>query len=124
MAQRLNIPIYGINLPRHFIMAYVENQETENLEQFNDKQSISHIAEGEVKFYINAYNGGGVFNQEQLIAIVKDMGMELQASYLNPCSNQAIILRVLMNLYNSYQANGQTALAKVIDAVIQGFEQA
>ena len=123
VAQRLNIPIYGINLPRHFIMAYVEDQETENLEQFNDKQSISHIAEGEVKFYINAYNGGGVFNQEQLIAIIKEMGLELQAGFLNPCSNQDIILRVLMNLYNSYQANGQTLLASVIDTVIQAYEQ-
>jgi regulator of sirC expression with transglutaminase-like and TPR domain len=121
VAQRLNIPVYGINLPRHFIMAYVEDQETENLDHFNDKQSISHIAKGEIKFYINAYNGGGVFNQEQLSNIIKEMGLPLHPQNLLPCSNEAIILRVLMNLYNSYQATGQS-IAHQIDKIIQAFQ--
>ena len=102
-------------------MAYVEDQETENLDHFNDKQSISHIAKGEIKFYINAYNGGGVFNQEQLSNIIKEMGLALQPQNLLPCSNEAIILRVLMNLYNSYQASGQS-IAHQIDKIIQAFQ--
>jgi regulator of sirC expression with transglutaminase-like and TPR domain len=121
VAQRLNIPIYGINLPRHFIMAYVEDQETENLDHFNDKQSITHEAKGDIKFYINAYNGGGVFNEEQLSNIIKEMGLPMHSHYFTPCSNEAIILRVLMNLFNSYQASGQS-IALQIDKIIKAFQ--
>ena len=120
VAQRLNIPVYGINLPRHFIMAYVEDEETENLEGFSDKQIISSEAQGEIKFYINAYNGGGVFNQEQLLGILKEMELEEKPEYMQPCSNADIVLRVLMNLYNSYSV-AKKPEAEFIDRVVQKF---
>jgi regulator of sirC expression with transglutaminase-like and TPR domain len=120
VAQRLNIPVYGINLPRHFIMAYVEDEENENLEGFNDKQIISSEAKGEIKFYINAYNGGGVFNQEQLLGILKDMELDEKPEYMQPCSNKDIVLRVLMNLYNSYSV-AKKPEAELIDLVVQKF---
>lgn len=120
VAQRLNVPVYGINLPRHFIMAYVENEETENLGSFNDKQVISHEASGEIKFYINAYNGGGVFNQQHLQSIMKEMELEEKPEYMLPCSNADIVLRVLMNLYNSYSASKKPE-ALSIDRIITNF---
>lgn len=121
VAQRLNIPVYGINLPRHFIMAYVEDEETENLEGFNDKQSIGSEAQGEIKFYINAYNGGGVFNHEQLLVILKEMELEERPEYMLPCSNSDIVLRVLMNLFNSYSV-AKKQEADFIDRIIKVFQ--
>jgi regulator of sirC expression with transglutaminase-like and TPR domain len=118
VAQRLNIPVYGINLPRHFIMAYVEDEETNNLEGFNDKQIIRSEAQGEIKFYINAYNGGGVFNQEQLQGILKEMDLEEKPEYMQPCSNADIVLRVIMNLYNSYSV-AKKPEADFVDRVVQ-----
>lgn len=118
VAQRLNVPVYGINLPRHFIMAYVEDDETDTIENFNDQQHISHIAHGEIKFYINAYNGGGVFNLDQLKSILKDMQLEEKPEYIQPCTNADIVLRVLMNLYNSFKHQGKKE-SEWIDRVIQ-----
>lgn len=120
VAQRLNVPIYGINLPKHFIMAYVENTEPENLENFNDKQAIGSEAEGEIKFYINAYNGGGVFNLDQLKSILKDMQLEERPEHIYPCSNTNIVLRVLMNLFNSYKHQNKQEAA-YIDELVQKF---
>ncbi|MES2616503.1 MAG: transglutaminase-like domain-containing protein [Bacteroidota bacterium] len=118
VAQRLNVPVYGINLPRHFIMAYVENDETETLQNFGGKQEITENAEGEIKFYINAYNGGGVFNYEQLQKTLKEMQLEEKPEYINPCTNIDIVRRVLMNLYNSYiHMNMREALT--INKIIQ-----
>ncbi|MCC6818180.1 MAG: transglutaminase family protein [Bacteroidia bacterium] len=120
VAQRLNVPVYGINLPKHFIMAYIEDEETGNLENFNDLQDIGHKAEGEIKFYINAYNGGGVFNLEQLRGIMMEMELEEKPEYINPCSNSDIALRVLMNLHNSYK-HQEKPESSYIDAIIQKF---
>lgn len=118
VAQRLNVPVYGVNLPRHFIMAYVENEEPENLENFNDRQAVSPVPSGEIKFYINAYNGGGVFNRDQLNGILKEMELEEKPEFVNPCSNEDIILRVLMNLFNSFRVMEKKEalyLDKIID---------
>lgn len=120
VAQRLNVPVYGINLPRHFIMAYVEDEETENLDHFNDKQIISPVAKGEIQFYINAYNGGGVFNQQHLRTIMQEMELEEKPEYMLPCQNHDIILRVLMNLYNSFSVSKKQE-AEFIDRIITQF---
>lgn len=120
VAQRLNVPVYGINLPRHFIMAYVEDEETDTIENFNDKQEISEDASGEIKFYINAYNGGGVFNHSQLRGIIKEMSLEEKPEYMTPCSNSDIVLRVLMNLYNSYLSQEKSE-AESFDKLIKKF---
>ncbi len=120
VAQKLNVPVYGVNLARHFIMAYVENEETDTLQHLGDRQAISENAEGEVKFYINAYNGGGVFNYEQLLKTITDMKLELKPEYTMPCSNIDIIRRVLMNIYNSY-LHTNNANAELIQKVIINF---
>jgi regulator of sirC expression with transglutaminase-like and TPR domain len=120
VAQRLNVPVYGVNLPRHFIMAYVENDETETIRNFGDKQVISETAQGEIKFYINAFNGGGVFNYEQLQQTLVNMQLEEKPEYVSPCSNIDIVRRVLMNLYNSY-IHMNMKEAKLIDKIIQDY---
>ena len=38
VAQRLNIPIYGVNLPQHFILGYVKDLEWPPLLRFNDHE--------------------------------------------------------------------------------------
>jgi regulator of sirC expression with transglutaminase-like and TPR domain len=120
LAQRLNVPVYGVNLPRHFIMAYVENEETETLQNFGEKQEISDLPIGDVKFYINAYNGGGVFNFDHLKKIMGDMDLEVKPEYYEPCTNTDIVRRVLMNLFNSY-AHMNMKESKLIDKVLAAY---
>lgn len=120
VARRLNVPVYGVNLPKHFIMAYVENEETDTLQNFGGKQEITEKAEGEIKFYINSFNGGGVFNLEQLKKTMKDMQLEEKPEYMSPCSNIDIVRRVLMNLYNSY-IHFNMREAVMIDKIISRF---
>ena len=57
IAQRLNVPIYGINLPQHFILAYLDDSEAaENLP----------IEKREPLFYINPFNKGMVFGKKEI----------------------------------------------------------
>src|SRR5476649_813224 len=48
IAQKLDIPVYGVNLPQHFILAYMD-------------ESRQSEFEGGVLFYINAFNKGFIF---------------------------------------------------------------
>jgi hypothetical protein len=67
IAQRLNIPIFGVNLPQHFILGYVNEFDWMPLLQFNDASSLLDGSGSEIMFYINPFNKGLIFNRDNII---------------------------------------------------------
>ncbi|HAF28007.1 MAG TPA: hypothetical protein DCG75_03070 [Bacteroidales bacterium] len=94
LAQDLNIPIYGVSMPRNFILAY--------LDEFN----IQDPFETDVLFYINPYNNGKVLGAREIEYFLKQQKIEPQDSYYNPCSNIEIIKKLILNLIYSYEKLG------------------
>ena len=95
IAQKLDIPIYGVNLPQHFILAYVdETQETE--------------FEGGVLFYINAFNKGFIFGRRDVDMFLKQLNLKAEKQFYEPCSNADIVRRILRNLISAYENLGST----------------
>lgn len=99
IAQRLEIPIYGVNLPQHFILAYIDEE--------NDYQDLHDQQQG-ILFYINAFNKGFIFNKRDVDYFLKQLNVLPHPSFYQPCSNIQIMKRVLRNLINSYEKNGAT----------------
>ena len=100
IAQELNIPIYGVNLPEHFIVAYVD--EFKNLFSNNDKK---HTAEN-VLFYVNPFSKGIIFSNKDIDQFLSQLKLEPKSSYYKPCSNLDIIKRVIRNLIYSFKKLG------------------
>jgi regulator of sirC expression with transglutaminase-like and TPR domain len=96
IAQGLKIPIYGVDLPRHFVLAYT------------DEIMISprDIPEGEVLFYINPFNKGAVFTKNEIDLFIKQLKFERKDSYFIPCDNKTIIRRMMNELINIYDQSG------------------
>ena len=93
IAQKLDIPVYGVNLPQHFILAYVdETMETE--------------FEGGILFYINAFNKGFIFGRRDVDMFLKQLNLKFDKQFYEPCSNTDIIKRVLRNLISAYENLG------------------
>lgn len=99
IAQKLDIPIYGVNLPQHFILAYAdESEKTEH--------------ESAVLFYINVFNKGYIFGKKDIDQFLRQLKIEPERLFYEPCSNTDILKRVLRNLISSYEkagANGKVA---------------
>jgi regulator of sirC expression with transglutaminase-like and TPR domain len=90
IAQKLDIPVYGVNLPQHFILAYMdESQQSE--------------FEGGVLFYINAFNKGLIFGRRDVDMFLKQLNVKADKQFYEPCSNTEIIKRVLRNLISAYE---------------------
>lgn len=104
VAQQLNIPIYGVNLPEHFVLCY---QDAHQLMDVKTKRDEVMIAQG-ILFYINPFNKGSVFGKGQLDIYLKKMNMEAEPSHYQPCDNIEIIKRLLRNLVFSYKKLGYT----------------
>jgi regulator of sirC expression with transglutaminase-like and TPR domain len=104
IAQKLNIPIYGINLPQHFVLAYTEEIGRSNVGmRFNDIEELLRSEKGKVLFYINAFNGGAIFTKGNLQQFLTQIKIESRPDFLVPCSNLDIIKRVLRNLASAYE---------------------
>jgi regulator of sirC expression with transglutaminase-like and TPR domain len=99
ICKELNIPVYGINLPQHFVLAYLNDYA--NLMDVNHKSLNNNIL-----FYINPFSKGLMFNQKDIDQFLKQLNLEPEAKYYQPCSNTDIIKRCLNNLVFSYEKLG------------------
>lgn len=96
IAQKLDIPIYGVNLPQHFILAYVDESPGETITVSGD------IFEDRILFYINAFNKGFIFGRKDVDAFLKQLNLKANDHFYEPCTNVDIIQRVLRNLISAY----------------------
>jgi len=105
VAQKLDIPIYGVNLPKHFILAY-----TEDHTPVENKDGIL--------FYINAFNRGQIFGRHDVVAFLKQLNLAPNDDFVLPCTNVDIITRVLRNLVTSYSQAGNSAKTDEINRML------
>lgn len=97
IAQDLRIPIYGVNLPEHFILSYVDNSPGFSLDSDNTDR---------VLFYINPFSRGAPVNKKEIEAFLRQQRLEPKPEFFTPCSNLMIIRRLLNNLIFSYEKLG------------------
>jgi regulator of sirC expression with transglutaminase-like and TPR domain len=103
IAQKLDIPVHGVNLPQHFILAYL------------DESKESEFESG-ILFYINAFNKGFIFGRRDVDMFLKQLNLTFDKQFYEPCSNTDIIKRVLRNLISSYE---HLASAEKVDELKQ-----
>jgi len=85
IAQRLNLPIYGVNLPNLFILTYK--------------------IEG-MQFYINAFNRGLIFSRSDIDSYLSKLNLNSNPVFYEPCTHLDIVLRILRNMMLSYEKLG------------------
>ncbi|MFN4083037.1 MAG: transglutaminase-like domain-containing protein [Bacteroidia bacterium] len=118
IAQKLNIPIFGVNLPQHFVLAYTEEKFIHQPRTaFNDIDKLI-APEGKVLFYINAFNNGSVFSKANLEQFLKQINIEPKADFFEPCSNLDIVKRILRNLVSAYEKTGKKNKMKDIQHLL------
>ncbi len=102
IAQGLNLPIFGVNLPKNFILAYKDV-----------------LVPEDILFYINPYNRGAVLGRREIEYFLKQQKIKPQESHFRPCSNLDILVRVLQNLINAYHKSGYREKANLFEGVLK-----
>jgi regulator of sirC expression with transglutaminase-like and TPR domain len=106
IAQKLDIPVYGVNLPQHFILAYVdESMETE--------------FEGGILFYINAFNKGFIFGRRDVDMFLKQLNLRAEKQFYEPCSNADIVRRIIRNLISAYEHLGSSEKVNELNELLE-----
>ena len=105
VCKELGIPIYGVNLPQHFVLAYVND--------FANLFDPSHkTLSDNILFYVNPFSKGLIFNQADVDSFIKQLNIEPETKHYLPCSNLDIIKRILNNLISSFDKMGYAEKVK------------
>ncbi|MEN8121722.1 MAG: transglutaminase-like domain-containing protein [Bacteroidota bacterium] len=95
ITEKLGLPVYGVNLPKNFILAYAE--------ELYDSALDTDIENKIVSFYINPYNNGAVLTKREIDYFLKQQKIKTQDFFYRPCDTKTIIQRLLLNLIYSYE---------------------
>ena len=90
VAEQLGLPIAGVNLPNHFILAYMEEGSAVKTEE-------------RVLFYINPFSKGDILTTKEIDQFLARLKIKPASSFYTPCTPKDMIVRVLSNLANSYR---------------------
>ncbi len=96
VAWKLGLPIYGVNLPKNFILAYKDELRHRDAEDESD----------DILFYINPYNKGAVLGRREIDYFITQQQIQPHSSFYTPCSNRDIIIRLINNLILSFEKLG------------------
>jgi regulator of sirC expression with transglutaminase-like and TPR domain len=97
VAQKLKLPIYGVNLPNLFILTYKDAHN---------------------QFYINAFNKGLIFSRQDIENYIHELHLAPQPSFFEPCSNLEIVRRVFRNLIMSFDKMGEHEKAEEVKELL------
>jgi regulator of sirC expression with transglutaminase-like and TPR domain len=98
VAQKLKLPVYGVNLPNLFVLTYKDERHNQ--------------------FYINAFNKGLIFSKQDIENYISELHLPPQSSFFEPCSSLDIIRRVFRNLIMSFDKMGEHAKAEEVKELL------
>lgn len=96
VASRLKLPIYGVNLAEHFVLAYTELP----------LNFIETVSKENILFYINPFNKGTLFQYKEIEVFLNQLKIENQEKFYLPCDHLTVINRLLNNLIFCYNKAG------------------
>lgn len=86
IAQKLKLPVFGVNLPNLFVLTYKSE---------------------ELTFYINVFNRGVIFSKQDIDNYLKQLKLPQDEVFYSPCDNLAILRRMIHNMMQSFEHAAQ-----------------
>lgn len=115
LAERLDIPMHGVNLPHHFILAYEDR-----FDIFRETDTAN--AEKQILFYLDPFSKGTILSKAEIIRFLKRQKLEPEEHYFAPCDNRVMILRSIHNLIFAYQHAGDESKVEEMKVLLRIFE--
>lgn len=86
IARRLDLPVFGVNMPIHFMLTYIGDRE---------------------EFLVDPFDKGAVVSYDQCYFFLKKNNIEPKPEYFQMASDLDILIRTLRNLIQSYERKEQ-----------------
>jgi regulator of sirC expression with transglutaminase-like and TPR domain len=104
ISQKLGLPVYGIDFPGNFLLAFVDDKTKDPI------------------FYINPFNKGTIVTGRDIDHFMKNHKIIYRENYFELCSNNRIIRRLLKFLMQSYLQKNDRDNVKEVKRILKFFE--
>lgn len=98
IARQLGIPVYGLNLPGYFCLAYMKNE----VPEYALELQLDEL-EREVLFYINPLNNGLIFSKHEITTYLNKLEVDVQKGHYLPVSTRESLRLLVKHLQHSYE---------------------
>jgi len=102
VAQKLGIPLFGVNLPQHFVLAYCDDGNKNPIVPFSSPETLNREEYGSALFYVNPFSKGQIFLRRNIRDFLEVIRVQPSDNFFEPCENLEILKRMLRNLHFSY----------------------
>ncbi|MFN0033408.1 MAG: transglutaminase-like domain-containing protein [Flavobacteriales bacterium] len=116
IARSLGLPIYGVNLPSHFIVCYLDHDH-------HSEQLGLNPLDADVLFYINPFQGGSILHEEEIDDFLKKQNITGQSNFYRPCTPVEMISRMLNNLIHAYIALEKDEKVRELKALLSALTE-
>mgnify|MGYP000349663957 CR=1 FL=1 len=112
IVQQLNIPMFGVNLPRHLILAYMNGNNIL-------PKPVADYREEDVLFYLNPFNKGAVFRKGEIELFIRQLKIKEQENFFLPCENKVLIRRLLQELTMLHKKNHNLIMTDAMQTLLK-----
>lgn len=113
LANDLNLPVYGVTLMRHYILAFCKK----TIFDFNTELYL----EREVMFYINPINKGSIFSRNEIKDYLQKLDAEQNDEHFVPTDNLNILKEQLHYLIEIAEEKKETERVGELDYLLKLF---
>ncbi len=93
VSKRLNLPVYGVGAPAHFLVKFV--------------------LEGK-EIYVDVFNGGRIMSRKDAEEFISDMGFSFEPRFLKNSSDIEMLARMCRNMARAFTAADEQPKANVL----------
>ncbi len=115
IARKLGMSVYGVNLPRNFLVACVNKPQ-------NSTDTIS-LSNHEVSFYVNPHQNGAVLTKREIETFLHQQKIQVVPQFFTPCEDTTAIQRLLLNLFMACRKNKDVKKVKEIKKFLRLFKK-
>ena len=98
LGARLNLPVYGVGTPGHFLVGFLS---------------------GPRACFIDAFNRGRLLDLEGVRHMLTRSGYEFRREYVSPVAARDIVVRMMRNLISIYQKAGSADRADMLSSLVE-----
>jgi len=114
IAQSMDIPIFGVDLHHHFVLAYMDDT-------IETKEANKYSVE-DVLFYIAMINKGSIFTKKDIKRFLKQIEFEEKPEYFLPCSNKQAVRRLIKELISIYTSDKKPEKAEMLNNLLNALD--
>ena len=114
VAQSVNLPVFGVNLPTHFILVYMDD--------FISLKEAKDYTRDEVLFYLNPFNKGALFRSSEVALFLKQLKIKESPEFFLPGDNLTIIRRLMEEMIVVHLENKNQDKAKELKYLLSALD--